>query len=122
MSDCSNTIEMIRWDSDSIDVEFTNEDWTPFDLTWYTIFFTARLPDTVDDANDDSAKIKKDILDTDLPDPTNWQVSVLLDSTDTDTVARYVWDLSLVNWTKVVSSMQWELVIIQDITKRTAVV
>ncbi len=113
---CNTTINMVRWDQTSVEIEILDEDNNPIDITTMVIYFTARLASTVDDTDDTTAKIAK-VINPPHIDPVNWITSFDLTSSDLDTVWSYLWDIQVVDWSNKVSSFYGELNIVQDITK-----
>ena len=72
---------MIYGSDYSVPVTFTyDSDWTPYDLTWCTVYFTVKYTDKIDLA-DSTALIKKTI--TSHTDPTLWKTTITLTDDET---------------------------------------
>lgn len=116
MTGCNTEILVKRWDTPSYEIEIIDDDDNPIDITTATVYFTARLPKTVNDPDDSTAKITK-VIAPPHTDPLNGKTMLELDATDTDTPEYYVREIKLVDSGVVLSTLQWDLVVEQNITK-----
>ncbi len=111
-------IKLIRGDSVSLGVTFTDSNGAAFNITGYSVFFTVKRECDISDANDDNALISKKV--TSHSNPTAGITAIALTTTDTDQSAGiYYWDLQLVSGGGAVSSTRrGEIEFTNDITKR----
>jgi hypothetical protein len=112
----SPKIQIIKRDSYSFPVFFTDADCNKLDITGYTLFFTVKaLADL--DKDDTSAKIQKII--TEHTDPEEGESLITLESDDTDISAGTYWyDIQLkCSNGGITSCVSGEFIIIQDVTK-----
>ena len=116
----SPKITIIKRDSYSFPIFFTDENCAELDITGYTLFFTVKTLATLDSA-DTSAIIQKSI--TSHTDPTHGKSLIELSNTDTDeTAGTYYYDVQLKSPTGAITScVKGEFIIEQDVTKRTEV-
>ncbi len=114
-------VQIIRKDSVSIKTTFKQKDWTPIDITGYTVYFTVKTKADVNISNptDSNAIILKDI--TAHTDPTQWETSIVLTTSDTNkTPDVYSADLQLKDAaSKIHSSSRFDFEIIQEVTQRS---
>lgn len=111
----SETIEIIKRDTQVWTVKFTDENGSPIDLTGATVWFTAKKYNKLSIDNDINKVIQKVI--TTHTNPTAWITTIELSSTDTDIAAGEYWyDIQLTNAWSVQSIKKWILQVIQDVT------
>ena len=113
-------IKIIKRDTANIPVVIKHN-WVPLDITWYTVFFTAKLSGDIgkSDPTDLNAAIKKNY--TVFSDPTLWELFLSLTSSDTDvTPADYIGEIQLKTTTgSLVSTQQFSFKVLPDVTQRT---
>ncbi len=114
-------LQIIKKDYKEIVTTFKEKDGTPIDISGQTVYFTVKIKwDLAEiDATDSNAVIKKDI--TTHTDPTQWETTIILTSTDTDIDPNvYSADLQLKNasW-QVSSTTRFDVEIIQEVTQRS---
>jgi hypothetical protein len=114
-----NELKIIKGTTFAFDIELTDENNLPVDLTGATIYFTAK--ENISD-DDDDAVIKKDI--TDITNPTTGKATITLTAADTNiTVGQYVYDIVIknsVNEIYVVTPEGCLLTIVSKVTQRVS--
>ena len=110
-------IDIIRWDTPVLTFVFIDDiTGERYDITWATVYFTAKLTSRINDASDVTAQIQK-IITTHIA-PTEWTTEVDLTQTDTWVSWLYYWDLQIKYPDgTVTSTLKWSLEIIEDVTK-----
>lgn len=111
-------LTIIRGDSENITVTFKDNDDVAVNLTGKTVFFTVKKLEDINEDDDASAIIKKEI--TTHSAPTSGETIIVLTTTDTDQApGEYVYDLQIVSGTTVISTEMSYLSILQDVTKES---
>lgn len=110
-------MEIIRGDDTIINVEFTDENDAPVNLTDCTVYFTVKRERDLKKVWDDTAIIKKTI--TEFVNPTQWICEIELDNQETDIQPwDYYFDLQVMTIDGKISSAHKEiLTVIQDVTR-----
>ena len=110
-------MQIIRWDDAIINVEFTDENDAPVNLTWSTVYFTVKRERDLKKPDDSDALIKKTI--TEFDNPTAWICEIELDNQETDLAPwDYYYDLQIKSVDgKITSAQKDVLTIIQDVTR-----
>lgn len=109
-------LEIIRRDNTTVDVQFTDRNNVPIDISDHVAYITIKAKKT--DLDDDALLAKS--TDTHV-DPTIGKTRFVLNQIDTDIEPGiYYFDLQLKDLSNVVRSVKYGLVkIIQDVTIRT---
>lgn len=112
----SPKIQIIKRDSYTFPIFFTDEACREIDITDYTLFFTVKLFADLDKA-DTEAKIQKVV--TEHTDPEKGESLITLESDDTDISAGTYWyDIQLkCSNGGITSCVSGEFIVIQDVTK-----
>ena len=111
----SETIEIIRRDTQVWTVNFTDENGDPIDLTGGTVWFTVKKYSKLGINDDVNEVIQKEI--TTHTDPVNGITTIELSSVETDVDAGEYWyDIQLTSTWSVQSIKKWILQVIQDVT------
>lgn len=97
-----------RWDTISIQCEFTNEDWTPIDITWYEVKFGAKRNDTI-------AIVKTVVTHTD---PINGKTVIIITASEASNLElwTYKFDIQITKDWVVTSSTDGLFSIVRDTT------
>lgn len=114
-------LTLIRWDDYSIPITLTNADWSAYDLTNCTVYFTIKDIDKIDLPDSESALLKKKI--TTHTDPTHWKTTLTLSNTDTNITIwekRFDIQIKTAMW-KIHSTMRWTVIIEDDVTKSLSI-
>jgi hypothetical protein len=107
-------IEIIRWDTYSRDVSYTDKNNEPLNITWSTVYLTVKRKQDMT-SNDTVALIQKVI--TTHTEPTQWKTKIELSKEDTAvTVWDHLYDIQLVIWDQVRSTHSNRFVVLQDTT------
>lgn len=116
----SDSISIYRGDTETLNLNFTDEDSATIDITDWVVFFTVKLKgDTA--INDDNAILKKDVTVHD--DPLNGKTSIDLTKVDTDIkIGSYEYDIQTKDSNGDITTIVVDTFEIhKDITKRTAI-
>lgn len=111
-------ITIIRGDTQTVGVTFTDSTGAAVNLTDCTVFFTVKNKCDIGKDSDDCALIRKTV--TSHSDPTHGITSVPLTSTDTNLAeGDYYWDLQVKTLSNNISStIKGIFKIVNDVTKR----
>ena len=111
-------MKFTRWDDIDLSIRFTNQDdWSPLDITWATVYFTVKK--TWSDWDDDSdALIQKD--QTIHTDALDWKTTISLSHTDTNVPSwLYEYDFQVKDsYGYIMSTISDKVTIEKDITRR----
>jgi hypothetical protein len=110
-------LSIIRWDDYNIELSFTDEDSAPINITWCTIYFTARDFSSINNTNDANVVIKKTI--TSHINPVWWITELVLSNQETNiNPGQYYYDIQMKTIDNKIRSIWKEVLeVVQDITK-----
>lgn len=115
-------LSIIRGDDKTVTVTFTDSNGSVINITGYTVFFTVKRKENLNDSDDTNALISKTVISHSSP--TQGQTQIVFDSEDTSSIdpGIYYYDLQVKKPSgDIESSSSDEFEIIADVTRRVTV-